>query len=127
MKSLAIIGVYNKWVYLYSGVSVSHEVLVTDINKPLPVRVVIDKHILNESLYSEILFESLPQIVLQVVNNVYLGTSWTFVSYISVVVSGINILNGIYRVAYYKYYLKINLVDIPGTNYTHMYISLLYY
>ena len=68
--------------------------------------------ILNESIYTEILYETLPQMILQIINNI-LVDQWNFLSIVSTTISGINMANGIYRFLFYKIYRKIDLVDIP--------------
>ena len=100
MKSLPIIGVYNMWLYLYSGVYNNSVVGYTKDNR-LDANSIIDKTILNESIYSEILLESFPQMLIQIINNILMGGSWSAVSYISVLLSGL-VASSPYH--YYYYY-----------------------
>lgn len=71
----------------------------------------VDKKVLNESIFSEIVFESLPELILQSLNNQLLG-EWNIVGYISAANSALSVANGVYRVLYFKFYLKQNLVDV---------------
>jgi len=72
----------------------------------------VDVHTLNESIFSEIIFEAIPQLGLQVYNNNFLD-AWTQAGYISAATSLLCSLNGIYRIIFYKCYLKINMIDVP--------------
>jgi len=72
----------------------------------------VNVDILNESIYTEILFETLPQIILQTINN-FLISQWNFISIFSTIIAGIDLLNGIQRFIYYKVYLRKDLIDIP--------------
>ena len=71
----------------------------------------VDKKVLNESIYTEIIFESLPELILQSFNNQLLR-EWSTVAIISTVNSALSVANGTYRAMYYKLYLGQNLVDI---------------
>jgi len=101
-KAFAVCKVANFWVRYWTW-DESHD-------RYFEGKIVVD--ILNESIYTEILYETLPQIVLQVINNM-LVEQWTLISIISTIISGIDMINGVYRFIFYKVYRKINLVDIP--------------
>ena len=117
LKSLSIIRVYNKWVYLYSGVYVAHDVVV-DQTKQFNSNMIIDKHILNASIFEQILLGCLPSLTIEIINNVnVLATAAPSVlfalAYLPVAVSGINVLTGLYSICYCRLYLKIKVVDMP--------------
>ena len=52
----------------------------------------IDWHYLNESITSEIMFEAIPQLILQLINNILLGKPWSGVGYVSITTSILLIL-----------------------------------
>ena len=110
MKVMSIIRVYKKWVYLYSGVYNGHD----DIDKTMKFtnNMVIDSHILNASIHEEIIFESLPLIIIEIINNVIMVRAVPL-AYVPVVVCGLNVLSGIYHIIYYRIYRRIPIVDIP--------------
>ena len=94
--------IQNFWMSVWTGVPQE------------PTGELVDKKMLNESIYSEIIFESLPELILQTCNNVLLDgwDGWSWIGYMSAAMSALSIANGLYRVLYFKFYLKINLVDI---------------
>ena len=57
---------------------------------------------LQESIFEEMITESLPQMILQIINNT-LTNMWSPLSYISTAASGIMILDGIWRLGYSSY------------------------
>ena len=71
----------------------------------------VDIKVLNESIYSEIVFESLPELVLQSLNNQHMG-DWSLIGYMSVSLSALSVANGVYRVLYFKLYKGIDLVKV---------------
>ena len=88
------------WVFLWTGIK-QDEILE-----------IADSYTLNTCLYTTILLESFPQMLIQTINNSKLN-NWTSLAIISSVISGLSILDGIYRVVYYKLIMGINLVDVP--------------
>jgi hypothetical protein len=89
------------WLFLWTGIR----------QNEIPGEIV-DSYTLNACLYNTILLESFPQILIQTINNSKLN-KWTDLAIISSVISGLSILDGIYRVVYYKLIKGINLVDVP--------------
>ncbi len=75
--------------------------------------VVILLPMLQESIFEEMLTESVPQMIIQIVNNTFTNV-WTNLSYFSTAMSAMMILNGIWRLFYYRMYLKISITDIPN-------------
>lgn len=57
--------------------------------------------------------ESIPQLVLQLANNILLKQQWSGVQIFSIVISGLNTLNVLYKFIYYKFYKKVSLAEIP--------------
>ena len=74
--------------------------------------VVIIIPLLQQSIFEEMLTESVPQMIIQIVNNSYTNV-WTPLSYFSTIMSGVMILNGLWRLVYYRIYLKIAIHAIP--------------
>ena len=99
-KVFPISRVSNLWLRLY-----------TRSNKHTS-SVVIIIPLLQESIFEEMLTESVPQMVIQIVNNTMTNV-WSPLSYFSTIMSGLMILNGIWRLVYYRLYLKINIDAIP--------------
>jgi hypothetical protein len=98
---MAIGGIHNMWLQVWTG------------SNKFDVDHIIDVEVLNESIYMEVLLETIPQLVLQISNNVLLKQPWTGVSIFSVILSGLNALNVTYKLIYYKYYQKMELSEIP--------------
>ena len=73
---------------------------------------VISLETLNESLYAQIAFETLPQFSTQIANNILLD-NYNAVSTFSTCISGLNLMNGLYRMVYYKLYKRIKITQIP--------------
>jgi hypothetical protein len=99
-KVFPISRVSNLWLRLYTR-STKHT-----------SSVVIIIPLLQESIFEEMLTESVPQMVIQIVNNT-LTNVWSPLSYFSTAMSGVMILNGIWRLVYYRLYLKIKINAIP--------------
>jgi hypothetical protein len=74
--------------------------------------VVIIITLLQESIFEEMLTESVPQMVIQIINNTFTNV-WSPLSYFSTTMSAVMILNGIWRMVYYRIYLKIKIDAIP--------------
>ena len=58
------------------------------------------------------LTESVPQMIIQIVNNT-LTNGWGPLSYFSTSMSALMILDGVWRLVYYRLYLKIKIDAIP--------------
>lgn len=99
-KVFAINSVGQVWYELWTGKDDWHR------------KDVISLETLNESLYAQIAFETLPQFCIQIVNNVLLD-NYNGVSYFSTCISGLNLANGLYRMVYYKLYKRIKITQIP--------------
>jgi len=74
--------------------------------------VVIIIPLLQESIFEEMLTESVPQMIIQIVNNTFTNI-WSPLSYFSTTMSAVMILNGMWRLVYYRLYLKIKIDAIP--------------
>jgi hypothetical protein len=99
-KVFPIARVSNLWLRLYTR-STKH---TSSVNIIIPL--------LQESIFEEMLTESVPQMVIQIVNNTMTNV-WSPLSYFSTAMSGVMILNGIWRLVYYRIYLKIKIDAIP--------------
>ena len=99
-KVFPISRVSNLWLRLY-----------TRSNKHTSSVVIIIK-LLQESIFEEMLTESVPQMVIQIVNNTFTNV-WSPLSIFSTGLSAVMILNGIWRLVYYRLYLKIKIDAIP--------------
>jgi hypothetical protein len=99
-KVFPITRVSNLWLRLYTR-STKH---TSSVNIIIPL--------LQESIFEEMLTESVPQMVIQIVNNT-LTNVWSPLSYFSTAMSGVMIINGIWRLVYYRLYLKIKIDAIP--------------
>jgi hypothetical protein len=101
-KMLAIGKVWNYWFYTWTQ---SNE-FDKEIN--------LDATVLNESLFYEFLLETVPQILIQSVNNslIYNGRL-PAISVFSLSMSVFMAINGIYRYGYYLLWKKIKFDEIP--------------
>jgi len=94
--------VSNPWLRLYTR-STRHASSVVVI---IPL--------LQQSIFEEMIIESIPQLIIQIINNTFTGT-WSPLSYISTFVSGCIVFNGIWPLVYYRWYLNMRVGDIPTT------------
>ena len=100
-KVWAISKIWNSWFRLWSG------------HDPKNYKEVqVDTGILNEALFAEFMVETLPQLVLQAVNNTYLN-NWQGVGIFSTVLSISIATNGLYRYGYYSLWLGMRIEDVP--------------
>jgi hypothetical protein len=99
-KLLTMKPVHDFWLKVYSG----GDNYVLDGS--------VDTRQLNMAIFSEIVFESTPQLLIQSINSGLLD-EFTPIAYLSISISAVMILDGIYRLIFYKVYLGIDLVDVP--------------
>lgn len=99
-KTFCIGRVWNMWYRVF---------LLSDA---LDTNVALDTAELNESLFFEFLMESLPQFLLQVINNTLLE-EWTMIGILSTSLSIYMSLNGFYRFWYLQYVKSMSFRDIP--------------
>ena len=107
-KADAMRGVWDVWYFVWTT---SRE-FDSDEN------VVVDTHILNSSLFAHYIMESIPNMKIQIVNNIQLQAPWTAIAIASIMFSLYNVLAGLYRYVYYRhmtccYVKRQNLEDIP--------------
>ena len=102
-KLMSLISISNVWYFVWTG---SNELEETEL--------AIDTEELNKNILYELLFESFPQIIFQVINNTLLNY-WSPLAITSLFFSGFMVLNNTYRFCYYLYLVKQpwRLVDIP--------------
>jgi hypothetical protein len=84
-----------------------------DQTKKFTNSMVIDSHILNASIYEEIVFESLPMIVIEIINNIVMLQSAIPYAYFPVAACGLNVMSGLYHICYYRIFRRTRIVDIP--------------
>ena len=99
-KVLAIGRVWTGWMYVWTG------------HNNFRKEVKVDTGILNEALFAEFLSETLPQLVIQGVNNKLIGM-WTPTAIFSAALSIVIAVNGVYRYGYYTIWLGMNIDDVP--------------
>jgi hypothetical protein len=99
-KVLSIGRVWTMWMYVWTG------------HNGFRKEVKVDTGILNESLFAEFLSETLPQLVIQGVNNKLIGM-WTPMAIFSACLSITIAVNGVYRYGYYTIWLGMNIDDVP--------------
>ena len=100
-KVIAIKTVWDSWVYAWT---LSSNYRMEDYD--------IDTEMLNESLFSEFVFETMPQLTTQSINSYY-TSEWTAIQYFSTVLSGFMTINGIYTFGYYSLYQGKKMGEIP--------------
>lgn len=99
-KVMTIRRVHNWWYYVWTG-SNKHDKAVE-----------IDVALLNEALFAEFLFESIPQMVVQSLNNT-LTQLWNPIGIFSMCLSVSVMLNGLYRYGYYSFWLGYSIQNVP--------------
>ena len=99
-KVMAIRRVHNWWYYVWTGCRQHDKEIEIDIS------------LLNEALFAEFLFESLPQMVVQSMNNT-LTQLWNPIGIFSMCLSVAVMLNGLYRYGYYSFWLGYSIQNVP--------------
>ena len=100
-KVIAIKSVWDSWVFVWTA---SSNYRMEDF--------AVDTEILNESLFSEFLFETLPQIIIQNVNTIATD-QFTSVQAFSTALSAFITLNGLVTFGYYWWYQGKSMGEIP--------------
>ena len=85
-NAFANIAIKRIWLRLWTGI------------EPELMPGLVDMRVLNESIYSSVLFRSIPQIIIQSMNNS--AVEWSVIGYISVVGSSLNIVYGLYNILF---------------------------
>ena len=92
-KAFAVRPVANLWLHIWTGARFSKSGSDQDIKRQQDIdysaEFPIDEKILNESLFSHFLLETLPLMIIQIFNNEYLE-SWTPLGYFSMAFSVFN-------------------------------------
>ena len=99
-KSLAIGKIWTLWFRVWTGT-----------NK-YELTALVDTGFMNESLFAEFVFETLPQLVIQTTNN-QLINSWGAIGIFSTVLSIFMAFNGVYRFVYWTWFLGVKFEDVP--------------
>lgn len=105
-KLFTITRVSNFWYFYWFG-----------DNRMESDKVVIDSAEYNVLVYSEVIYESIPQFIIQVINSKYLDNDnivgFSATSYFSIIISSIVIANGLYRLIYFKCVKNLDILDVP--------------
>ena len=105
-KLFTITRVSNFWYFYWFG-----------DNRMESDKVVIDSAEYNLLVYSEVIYESIPQFIIQVINSKYLDNDnivgFSATSYFSIIISSIVIANGLYRLIYLKCVKNLDILNIP--------------
>ena len=116
-KLMSLNHVWNCWIFLWTFERLHNvnELPTTTTNKSVfkNTNVIMDNGMFNRSLLEEFLFETFPQIIVQVINNYY--TNYNYVTIASLLFSTIIMLDGMWRMVYWRYYKRIAFADIPVT------------
>lgn len=115
-KAFAVRPVANLWLHIWTGARFSAKGSDEDIKRQNDIAYAdefpVDEKILNESLFSHFLGETIPILIIQIFNNIYLN-SWNGLSYFSLAFSLCNAASGLYRIGYYRLICKIPIEKIP--------------
>jgi hypothetical protein len=115
-KAFAVRPVANLWLHIWTGARFSKPGSDEDKQRQQEIEYAaeypIDEKILNESLFSHFLLETVPLMIIQIFNNQYL-VSWTELGYFSMAFSIFNAASGLYRIGYYRLVCKIPVEKIP--------------
>ncbi len=105
-KVMTISSVSNAWFYCWTGGSKYEQ------------QTVFNSALFNELLYGELVMESLPQFIVQLLNTSVLHhrnyQRFNATSIVSIVSSAVSVLNGLYRLVYLRLYHGVNLKTLPA-------------
>ena len=108
-KVVAIKEVDNFWLLVWTG-----ELVHVEVSEG--VSQAVDMNILNQSIFFEFLLETLPQIVIQVYNQLMVEKRMTEIGYFSSAMSFSIMFNGAYRFGYYKFWWGLTWQQIPPSS-----------
>jgi len=115
-KSFAIRPVANLWLHVWTGSMFAQEGTPLWEQRRRDIELAdwhpLDEKVLNESLMAHVFLETFPIVAVQFINN-SLYRSWNALAIFSMAFSIFNSISGVYRIAYYRLYLKIPLTDVP--------------
>jgi hypothetical protein len=100
-KTLALKSVWNSWFYVWTG------------RDEFDKEVEIDVRVLNESLFTEFMVETLPQMALQFTNN-ELTMSWNGIGIFSILFSSCVAFNGAYSYIYWVFFRHYDFSEVPA-------------
>jgi hypothetical protein len=103
-RLLCVVELHSLWFFLWTGDSDTRAVdpfLIVDVGK------------FNNMSVRETLLESAPELILQIVNMIYMK-QLNFVGLFSVFVSGLSIFNAVYKYFYYCCVLKYEVHAVPN-------------
>ena len=115
-KAFSIKPIANTWLHIWTGARFAKagtpEAEERDRQIEDAFTHPIDERVLNESIYSHIIFETFPLVVIQFINNQSFG-SWNGLAIFSMAFSIFNAMSGVYRIVYFRLIKGIPLVAIP--------------
>ena len=112
LKGMCVKEIYITWMRLWAGAEVSDKVAAIRGKKDY-ADFPVDAGMMNESILSEFFFESIPQLLLQALNNTATDQWDSTITLFSFFFSLTVIINSLYRFGYYVLYAKydIKVVD----------------
>jgi hypothetical protein len=115
-KAFSIKPIANTWLHIWTGARFAKAGTPEAEERDRQIEDAfihpIDERVLNESIYSHIIFETFPLVVIQFINNQSFG-QWNGLAIFSMAMSIFNAISGVYRLVYYKLIKGIPLVAIP--------------
>lgn len=107
IKVIAVGRVWNVWFQVWTG----------DESFSIPSSIIVDTEDFNGSQLIQFLCESIPNLVLQLLNSLLMEGRLDTLTILSIVSSGFMVINGIYIYIYYRYFYKqgqrMGFKDIP--------------
>jgi len=113
LKGMCVKRVYNQWLSLWCGHRyVTEKLLLKEDHEQYPV----DTGMMNESILSEFVLESIPELLLQGLNNSAAGQWLAADALFSFVFSVAVIVNSLYRFGYYSLWKNppVAIADVPN-------------
>jgi hypothetical protein len=115
-KAFSIKPIANTWLHIWTGARFAKAGTPEAEERDRQIEDAfihpIDERVLNESIYSHIIFETFPLVVIQFINNQSFG-QWNGLAIFSMAFSIFNAMSGVYRIVYFKFIKGIPLVAIP--------------
>jgi len=101
-RTLAVGRVRRLWYYVWRGFKHG-----TDIDE----EVAVDTTVLNKALFTGFVLESIPQLIIQLYNSIMVG--WGLLAQLSITVSVLMTLAGVYKFIYWRWVQGVEWADIP--------------
>jgi len=114
LKGMCVKQIYIGWVELWAGKE-KCDVIKEKLRKSNYEQFPVDAGMMNESIMSEFILESIPQLILQGLNNSATGQWRSTVTLFSFVFSLTVIGNSFYRFGYLRFVKKMSIKAVPYT------------